>query len=116
MSADRKDVPKGSSGRPLSLLDLPFTVPEDGCYWITYGASEPMQLPWSPNGSVIDVERTVPATVRAAEAEALVARLREALRKHGEHMSSCASWDEADLMSACTCGLDAALAAWTEPT
>lgn len=55
-------------------------------------------------------------TVRAAEAEALVARLREALRKHGEHMSSCASWDEADLMPACTCGLDAALAAWTEPT
>lgn len=43
-------------------------------------------------------------------------RLREALRKHGEHMSSCASWDEADLMPACTCGLDAALAAWTEPT
>lgn len=49
--------PKGSRANPLSLLDLPFTVPGDGFYWLTYGTSEPMQLPWSPEGSVLDVER-----------------------------------------------------------
>lgn len=57
MSNTPQDAPRGSRENPLSLLDLPYTVPETGTYWITVGNAEPMELPESPAGSVLDVER-----------------------------------------------------------
>lgn len=51
---------KGSQENPLSLLDLPFLVPETDRYWLTYGSDEPVQLPLSPKGSTLDVEMRLP--------------------------------------------------------
>lgn len=45
--------PKGSISNPLTEADLPFDVPEDGCYWIAVEGKKLTQLPWSPAGSVL---------------------------------------------------------------
>lgn len=56
-TATASEAPKGSRDNPLSLLDLPFIVPETGVYWLTVGNDKPMELPEAPRGSVLDVER-----------------------------------------------------------
>jgi hypothetical protein len=47
---------KGSRANPLTVNDLPFTVPEAGRYWLLYG-NELMELPESPEGSVLDLQK-----------------------------------------------------------
>ncbi len=51
-------APKGSRENPLSILELPFTVPIAGCYWLTYGDGGAIKLPYSPAGSVLRLEIT----------------------------------------------------------
>lgn len=46
------DEPLGSKANPLTITDLPFTVPRTGRYWLKYG-EQLIHLPESPEGSVL---------------------------------------------------------------
>lgn len=55
----------------------------------------------------VQVDRLGEAEARLKTLEAHVARLKAALREHGQHDGRCALW--ANLSDHCTCGLDQAL-------
>ncbi len=50
----RRDAGR-SRENPLTLRDLPFTVPSKGRYWLDYGQG-PRLMPESPKGAVIALE------------------------------------------------------------
>lgn len=47
----------GTRERPLTLAEMPFTVPVTGRYFVLY-ADRVIEMPESPAGSVIDLEDT----------------------------------------------------------
>lgn len=49
-------APKGSRENPLSLEDMPFKVEEGGRLWMRAPHGDAFQFPFSPPGSVLDVE------------------------------------------------------------